>query len=211
MDLVYNEYHRLVQTVSDINEHLPTLRRYASECESVLELGVRKCVSSWALALGLLENGITPKHLYMNDITICDTHHIEMSVNDTNLSITTIWESNLDLELGNTVDLTFIDTWHVYGQLKRELSRFAPITAKYIIMHDTTVDEWEGETKRNIHKYNVEKQSEETGIPVDEILKGLWPAIEEFLAANSNWVLHERFTNNNGLTVLKRIQSESSR
>ena len=37
---------------------------------------------------------------------------------------------------------------------------------------------------------------------VDE--KGLWPAIEEFLEANSNWELHERFTNNNGLTILKR-------
>jgi len=34
---------------------------------------------------------------------------------------------------------------------------------------------------------------------------GLWPAIEEFLKNNNDWVLHERFTNNNGLTILKKI------
>lgn len=205
MDSIRVEYDRLANTVSDIYEHLPTLRKYASECDSAVELGVRKCVSSWALALGLLENGTRPKRLYMNDINICNTQAIEEALKDTNLTITTIWKSNLELKLDAPVDLTFIDTWHVYGQLKRELSKFAPITKKYIIMHDTTVDEWDGETKRNIHKYDVKKQSEESGIPVDEILKGLWPAIEEFLAANSDWVLHERFTNNNGLTILKRV------
>ena len=71
-------------------------------------------------------------------------------------------------------------------------------------MHDTTVDEWEGETKRNIHKYDVKKQSAESGIPVEEILKGLWPAIEEFLIDNPEWSLHARWSNNNGLTVLAR-------
>ena len=34
--------------------------------------------------------------------------------------------------------------------------------------------------------------------------KGLWPAITEFLEENDNWELHERFTNNNGITILKR-------
>ena len=35
--------------------------------------------------------------------------------------------------------------------------------------------------------------------------KGLWPAVEEFLESNPHWTLHERFKNNNGLTILKRI------
>ena len=34
---------------------------------------------------------------------------------------------------------------------------------------------------------------------------GLWPAIEEFMKDNSHWVIAERFYNNNGLTILKRI------
>ena len=205
VDVFYIEYDKHASTPSDIVEHLPTLRKYASECESVLELGVRKCVSSWALALGLLENEKPCKKMIMNDIMICDTEKIEAAASNTPLSISTIWKNNLELNIDDEVDLTFIDTWHVYGQLKRELSHFAPITKKYIIMHDTAVDEWYGETMRNIHKYDVKQQCRDTGFPEEEILKGLWPAIQEFLTIHPEWVLHARWTNNNGLTILKRL------
>ena len=204
-EVIYREYTILVSTPSDIFEHLPTLKKYASECESVLELGVRKCVSSWALAMGLLENGLPKKKMIMNDINICNTATIEAAAKRVGLELVRIWKNNLELDLLEEVDMIFIDTWHVYGQLKRELARFAPSTKKYIIMHDTTVDEWHGETSRNIHKYDVEKQSRESGFPVEEILKGLWPAIDEFLNENKQWLLHERWTNNNGLTILKRV------
>jgi hypothetical protein len=40
---------------------------------------------------------------------------------------------------------------------------------------------------------------------VEEINRGVWPAIEEFLAAHPEWILKERFTNNNGLTILQRV------
>jgi hypothetical protein len=110
--------------------------------------------------------------------------------------------SDLDCPMEET-ELLFIDTWHVYGHLKRELARWHSCVTKYIILHDTTVDEWEGETIRC--GWNAEQQSQQSGIPVDEIKKGLWPAVEEFLANHSEWILHERFTNNNGLTVLKRV------
>jgi hypothetical protein len=35
-----------------------------------------------------------------------------------------------------------------YGQLKRELAKFAPWAKKYIVMHDTTVDATGGEAVR---------------------------------------------------------------
>jgi hypothetical protein len=70
-------------------------------------------------------------------------------------------------------------------------------------MHDTTVDEWQGETIRS--GWNAVEQSQSSGFPVEEINKGLWPAIEEFLQNNTDWVLHERFINNNGLTILKKV------
>jgi len=102
-------------------------------------------------------------------------------------------------------DLLFIDTWHVYGQLKRELARWHSYAGKYIILHDTTVDEWQGESIRV--GWDAIKQSKETGIPVDEIRKGLWPAVVEFLKEHSEWELHARYVNNNGLTVLRRTSS----
>lgn len=111
--------------------------------------------------------------------------------------------NDLNLIINDNVDLVFIDTWHVYGQLKRELDKFSKITNKYIIMHDTTIDAIYGETIRE--NFNANLQSKQTGIPIEEINKGLTPAIEEFLQNNTNWILFEKFENNNGLSILKRI------
>ena len=44
--------------------------------------------------------------------------------------------------------MVFIDTWHVYGQLKRELERYKNESRKYLVMHDTTVDGIYGEEIR---------------------------------------------------------------
>jgi len=139
----------------------------------------------------------------MNDINECDIRELLSVTQELPIVMKYEWKNNLQLELSETFDLTFIDTWHIYGQLKRELAKFAPITNKYIIMHDTTVDEWQGETIRC--GWNAEQQSIVSGFPVQEINKGLWQAVQEFLDSNSDWVLHERFTNNNGLTILRRV------
>jgi len=209
MDIVEQKLRSLSVRHCDINEHLYTLSKYASECESIFETGVRGCISSWAFAHGLLNNNKTVKKLFMNDIDDVTPNIVELLMATQNLPITITyqWINNLQLDFKDEkYDLTFIDTWHVYGQLKRELEKFAPITNKYIVMHDTTVDEWIGETVR----VNLDPllQSEHTGIPVNEITTGLWPAIEEFLQLNSSdWTLHERFYNNNGLTILKRIHA----
>ena len=69
-------------------------------------------------------------------------------------------------------------------------------------MHDTTIDEIKGETIRM--RWDANKQSAQTGIPVHEICKGLSYAIKEFLHHNPEWYIKEVFTNNNGLTILAR-------
>jgi hypothetical protein len=188
--------------VSDINEHLPTLYKYATECETILETGVRGCVSSWSLVNGLLNNKTSKKKIILNDIDICDITELILHTKDLNIDISYEWKNNLLLEIKENVDMTFIDTWHVYGQLKRELDKFSKVTNKYIIMHDTTVDEVYGETIRL--GMNAQQQSMYTGFPIEEINCGLWKAIEEFLDNNKDWVLKERFFNNNGLTILER-------
>jgi hypothetical protein len=200
---IKNKYNNLSRFPSDINEHLPTLYKYATECETILETGVRGCVSSWALVYGLLNNNSVNKAIILNDISPCNINELLARTKDLPIIVQYKWVNNLELEIPYNVDLTFIDTWHVYGQLKRELEKFSKITMKYIIMHDTTVDEWEGESIRL--RSNIDAQVKFSGFPRDEITRGLWPAISEFLSAHPEWVLHERFTNNNGLTILKRI------
>lgn len=204
MEQVGKKYLHLVNTKSDINEHLPILFEYSKDCVSVFETGVRGVVSSWANAYGLLNNNSNKKKLFLNDISKCDIGELLDKTKDLKIDIRYKWCNNLDLELDENYDMVFIDTWHVYGQLKRELEKFSKYANKYIIMHDTTIDATYGETIRR--KLNAQKQSKETGIPVEEINRGLWFAIEEFMNSNNNWILEKRFENNNGLTILKKIQ-----
>jgi beta-1,4-mannosyl-glycoprotein beta-1,4-N-acetylglucosaminyltransferase len=202
MDEIINIYNTLCKTPSDINEHLPTLFSYAKECDSIIETGVRGCVSSWALLYGLMCNNKAKKKIFMNDINECDISLFLNYSKILDIDVFYKWQNNLDLDLNERYDMIFIDTWHVYGQLKRELNKFVPHINKYIIMHDTTVDEIDGETVRN--GWNAKEQSIKTGIPVDEITKGLGLAIVEFLDNNLEWEIDNKFINNNGLTILKR-------
>jgi hypothetical protein len=215
MDILADKYVKLCNTYSDINEHLPTLKAYAQECSSIFETGVRGVVSSYALLYGLVKNtNVTIKQIYMNDIHMCEIDEFIKIAKSNNILVKYEWKNNLDLQFSNTenYDLTFIDTWHVYGQLKRELEKFSKITNKYIIMHDTEIDGIYGETKRAGGHYNNLYVSNKldnivniTKIPKHEILNGLQPAIDEFLIANTDWILDKQFKNNNGLTILKKV------
>ena len=195
MEIIKEQYHLLClnkcigKNSCDIMEHLPVLYKYAKECDSVFETGVRGCVSSWAFLYGLLDNPThqsdLKKKLFMNDLTVCDVSLLMFLSKNYDIDVKYEWKNNLLLDAPNandTYDITFIDTWHIYGQLKRELNKFAKFTNKYIIMHDTTVDAIFGETIRL--GWNAQIQSNESGIPVDEITKGLWSAVTEFLENN---------------------------
>jgi cephalosporin hydroxylase len=201
MNHIEKKYLSLASIKSDINEHLPTLYGYAKECETVLELGVRGCVSSYAFALGLLHNNKKTKFLMMNDLTECDIAQLKHYAKNTDLDIKYKWVNDLELDTP-LFDLTFIDTYHVYGQLIRELEKFAPLTNKYIIMHDTEVDKVHGECIRN--GWDPERMARITNFAAGEHKLGLQFAIDEFLERNNNWKIKEIFTNNNGLTILKR-------
>jgi hypothetical protein len=182
---------------SDINEHLPTLRLLSTMCSSVVECGVRDVVSSYAFLSGLPPTG---------RLTLIDPYR-SSNVSEFLQAMpraSFVHASDLDCPLVET-DFLFIDTWHVYGQLKRELARWHPVVHKYIAMHDTEVDGIHGETIRN--GWDPVKQSQESGIPVNEITKGLLPAITEFLAEHPEWTMLARYRNNNGLTVLMKTPS----
>ena len=110
------KYSVLCNTACDINEHLPTLLIYEREYESVFETGVRGCISSWAITKGLLENDKEKKSLFMNDITECNISELLSATKRLPIQIEYKWINNLQLELPGRFDMTFIDTWHVYGQ-----------------------------------------------------------------------------------------------
>lgn len=202
-DLVTFHYVRLSLTPLDINEHLPTLKEYSQKCESVIECGVREGVSTWAFLQGLLNNQKTIKKLVSCDVNRSgNIDRIAEIAGRAGIDYSFVTGNDLTVDLPSA-DIVFIDTWHVYGQLKRELARFSSMAKKYIILHDTTVDEILGETIRM--GFNAQQQSLDTGFPLEEINKGLWPAVTEFLESNKEWKLKERYINNNGLTILTKL------
>ena len=116
----------------------------------------------------------------------------------------------MDIEIEET-DILFIDSWHIYGQLIRELNMHHKKVNKYIILHDTTVDGVHSEIVRIPSRWNNRKKPHYLKIIKDsnfneyELKTGLWPAVEKFLENNKEWKIKERFTNNNGLTILEKI------
>lgn len=164
---------------SDINEHLPTLRSYAEECAHVTEFGVRGAVSTIALLMG------KPEIMISYDINNCPVQGFSEMVKD-NTDFKFVIGNTLEIEIEPT-DLLFIDTLHNYNQLSEELKMHSEKVNKFIILHDTTSYEFTGES------YD--------GKPY----KGIWPAVEEFIKnSDDKWRILQRFTNNNGLTILKR-------
>ena len=185
--------NQIYTTPSDINDHIPILIEYASECETITEMGVRAITSTWAF-LGAAPKKLisydmeNPSHYGSNIQTVYDV----AKQYGLNFSFTKADVLKIDIE---ETDLLFLDTWHAYDQLKAELERHSSKAKKYIIMHDTTSYEQRDEPLTSENTFEGEKSSG----------KGLWPAITEFLEANNEWQLHKRYTNNNGLTILKRI------
>jgi hypothetical protein len=201
-DDIKKVYDYLCQTPSDINEHLVTLKQYAQKCDHVTELGVRDVVSSFAIAQGLLENGSSKKkHIMVDPVRSAQVHPFLQLETVSGIEPVFHEQSDLVCPLEST-DMLFIDSWHIEGQLKRELARWNTHVNKFIILHDTEIDAIFGETIRC--GWDANAQSIETGFPMGEILRGLQPAIDEFLSHHLEWYVLEHFKNNNGLTILKR-------
>ena len=180
-----NLVNKLFQTPSDINEHFPSIIKYGSECDHITEMGVRGIVSTWgwlacspkkSLICYDLENPIKWAGIIEEVYDTAKAYNIPFKFVEADV---------LKVEIEET-DLLFLDTFHVYSQVKQELELHSNKVKKYICFHDTTS-----------YEVNGEDGKEGTGI---------WRAIEEFLEKNKDtWKLKERFTNNNGFTIIKRL------
>lgn len=204
-NLVIEKFNQAREKVSDINEHIETFYQYtiSNNCTHVTELGIRYVISSWGFLRGLLDLKEEDKTLISVDI---NDHPNIKELGDICAGVKVkhkfIQQDSAKVDLEPT-DILFIDTWHIYGHLKRELAKHHSIVKKFIMMHDTTIDATIGEAVRD--GQNITQMARRSGYPIQEITRGIWLAIEEFLADHPEWVIDKRYTNNNGLTILKRI------
>jgi len=175
-DLINGIYRLKCAEPSDINEHLPVLKEYSSRCQTVTEFGFRTGVSTWALLAG------GPVSLISYDLQSPPSWTLDL-MTESSIGAFKFIQANVLGVVIDYVDLLFIDTFHTANQLRAELGINGIRAKKWIIMHDTTTF--------------GEKDEAGEG-------PGLNQAIREFLASNPSWFEKERFTNNNGLTVLER-------
>jgi hypothetical protein len=107
------------------------------------------------------------------------------SIDKTDFSF--VLADSLSVEIEET-DLLFIDSLHVYSQLKKELELHSGKVRKYIGFHDTATWGFVDEYPENDNVGSV----------------GLIKAIEEFLSLNKNWKIDYETHLNNGLLVIKK-------
>lgn len=177
VDLFEHEYQNAKNTPSDINENVHILYELAKECETVIEMGVRTGVSTRAFLNTDVK--LISFDLYLDK----NVQNLFQTAKNLGKHVEYIQDNVLDIELTN-MDLLFIDTYHVYDQLKRELELHGNKAQKYIVFHDTYTFGLRGEDVKDD--------------------KGLMTAIIEFMIDNPHWKFKIHKTNNNGLTVLER-------
>jgi cephalosporin hydroxylase len=176
MEAILNIYENKCKQISDINEHLPTLKKYAEKCDHITEMGVRGVTSSWAFLAA------NPNKMVSYDLVKHDNVNVfEREAKASNIDFTFIVANTTKIKIEET-DLLFLDTDHTYEQVKAELKLHAPRTRKYVIFHDTVTFGTRGMDRK----------------------KGILPAINEWTTEYPEWVLEEHFENNNGLTVYRR-------
>jgi hypothetical protein len=186
------KYDEHCNMVSDINEHLPVLVEYGRECSHITEMGVRWGSSTWALIYS------QPKKMISYDVLRTkEINEIIDFVKDNKLNFEFIQSDVLSVEIEPT-ELLFIDTLHTYNQLIQELKLHSIKVSKYIILHDTESFAYTDEFIYE-HASNIVKESKIEN-------QGLIPAINDFLSSEigKEWEIFKKFTNNNGLTILKR-------
>jgi len=190
---IFEYYEHYKNVHSDINEHLETFKKYSSECETIVEMGVRGITSTWAFIMGQPKKMISIDFQHP-EIFGGDINEVYRICSDLNINYEFRLEDTLECEI-EQCDLLFIDTWHDFLQLKSELYRHHSKVNKYIILHDTNSFGFKNEDLYS--EYDMGRK--ESNLP-----KGLISAVDEFLLHNSQWFIYERFANNNGITILKR-------
>jgi len=175
-------YEKRCAENSDICQHLPTLKEFASRCEVVVELGVRSIVSTWAFLAGrpnsLISVDIQHPNFYLNYDSICTLDDVIMAARAESVDFQFIKGSSLEVEIPEC-DLIFFDTLHTYEQLSQELKLHASKCRKYMIFHDTV-----------------------------SYMNEVMPAIQNFLLSDfeDNWSVVADFQNNNGLLILEKTK-----
>ncbi len=172
-------YEKAKSMPSDINEHVPTLRELAAQCDHVTEFSTAH-TSTVALLHGRPQRFVTYDTRKSGEVerlkTMAGETAFEFRIGDSR---------TVEIE---PTEMLFIDTVHNAPHLSAELERHHAKVSRWIVLHDTVSFGENGE------------QTDPTKPP----LPGLRWAVRSFLKNHSEWVVIRDDVNNNGLMVLSK-------
>ena len=179
--LKLEEEYRLRQKSKSISTApaLPILRRFASECDTCVEFGVRTATSTIALLLGCRGK------VYSYEMEKLPQWHdpLKKLVGDK-------WVLTYGRSEKSDVpecDLLFHDSWHNYEQVKAELDAHADKARKYLLFHDSIGCAGPFTQKNNGVKH-----------------RGFRLAVDELMIRDTSWFIKEHHDIKGGLLVLER-------
>jgi hypothetical protein len=182
------EYVEYLKTAPphEIHEHLATFQRLGAECKTIAEFGVGIGTSTWAF--------LSTNPTRMRSYDIIEFPQIT-SIKETAEAMGWDWQLTIQDTTTpgfhiDTCDLLFIDALHTGDAVEAELRQNHQYVNKYIIFHD-------------IEKYGEHGQDERGEVTPG--IKGITGAINDFLTAHPEWQEVERYKNNNGLLVIKKV------
>lgn len=206
--ILKEEYTKACGTVSDIYQHLPILYKYAKKCAHVTEMGSRTGVSTRAFLYANPDRFVsydyqyaTPEPHLISGIQALIALFEECKRRGINCDY--FGKNVLQIEIEET-DMLFIDTYHCYAQLKKELELHAVKVRRYIAFHDTTLY---GEVGEGFPHMDPNHPIHTT--PMDGS-GGIRKAIDEFLEVNPKWKIVLESRDNNGLIIMGRRCPRSS-
>jgi beta-1,4-mannosyl-glycoprotein beta-1,4-N-acetylglucosaminyltransferase len=168
---------------SDIKGHLPTLKNISRMCGHVTEMVAQTGISIVALLAGKPEKVVS--YTIHDDGDCID----KLSKIPLKTVYTIAHGDSLSVEIEET-DFLFIDTYHTYDRLSKELERHADSVRKYIALHDTITFGLSGE---------------------DGSTPGLQKAVTDFLQKNTAWKVMDAYHHYHGFMVLERNMQPANR
>lgn len=163
-------------SVSEIYLHLPILEKFAHDCETIIEFGVRKANSTVAFMSGVKNK------LISYDIEISD--EIDQLQK---MKLPCQWEFRLQNTADpnhviEETDMLFIDTDHTYKQVLNELMIHGDQATKMIGFHDTAkygIKDYNGNVGINKAIYNF----------VTNLSKKNWKVLYNSLECNGLFIM----------------------
>lgn len=154
-------------------EYLRVMPKYLSECDSYRELGTNQGGSA---SVALLQNLDYYEFIdksfgkFQRNKKLFDTH-----MSNKNLVCVFREMNSLHVQTNIVTDFLLIDSVHKFKHVKKELDLYAPLTNKFIMLHDTN------------------------GIPE------VYDAVQDFLQKTKKWNEIEHYSIAAGYTVIERI------